>query len=668
MKNLRNQSDENSNEDQILSSKIKTNSQDKNTFPISIKIQKTIEKTNNDTIDTSYSYRMNPNYNNKINEEFNYNPSNTNFSNSISTLDLLQKNESFLIKMRLGETQQKIIILQKNLDKKNFDISSLKEQLKNLKNEKDNKRLELENLLSNKESVEEIFKSLFQDDWSENTQRNNYDRLIIDINDLDNCSLNVLIEQIKLIFDEFRVFYNDYDLKEISNEIQFNYPLIKKNNNLSNEDKVNKFLSEFYEPINKIVANKIPINQLELLIKYSIKLISLDQKIQNIFHFINKIYKEEKKSLKEKLFELSNSKQLLDEKLEESINNISKLETKLNSYTKFSRNQSEKNTTNPSNQLRRGVLTKETKSDYSNYLFNNPNSNRENVYFNYNNYKKNAINKKLKLSATPNKYNNSDKLITDGNFIDNSILKTQNSQYAYSQRSEMKNTKKNFINNNMNIQDSFCYFKFINKNVRKFNPLNNFDITPDHLGYIKGFINIDFSNKLLSFIPLQNEIHSYRYEKKEKNFTIQFGKINNIYIENIMKDILKIYINSLKYYKKCENDCHGNEENISLNKFIHLKEFNNIELDSNQKIKATQNKYFPFILSLSDRNDKFEIIFIDYNEFNNWYKGIEIIVRNNRKRNSKDKIGVIFQNLENYKRNNTNNDSFSYKYYTLLKK
>ena len=41
-----------------------------------------------------------------------------------------------------------------------------------------------------------------------------------------------------------------------------------------------------------------------------------------------------------------------------------------------------------SNQLRRGVLTKETKSDYSNYLFNNPNSNRENVYFNYNNYKK----------------------------------------------------------------------------------------------------------------------------------------------------------------------------------------------------------------------------------------------------------------------------------------
>ena len=182
------------------------------------------------------------------------------------------------------------------------------------------------------------------------------------------------------------MFYNDYDLKEISNEIQFNYPLIKKNNNLSNEDKVNKFLNEFFEPINKIVINKIPNNHLELLIKYCIKLISLDQRIQNNFNFINKIYKENKKGLKEKILELSNSRQILDEKLEEALNNISKLETKLNSYGKISRNQSEKNTI--SNQLRRGVLTKETKSDFSNYLYNNPNLNKENVYFNYNNYKK----------------------------------------------------------------------------------------------------------------------------------------------------------------------------------------------------------------------------------------------------------------------------------------
>ncbi len=77
----------------------------------------------------------------------------------------------------------------------------------------------------------------------------------------------------------------------------------------------------------------------------------------------------------------------------------------------------------------------------------------------------------------------------------------------------------------------------------------------------------------------------------------------------MMKDIIKIYSNSLKFYKNCEKDCFGIEENISLNKFIHLKDFNNINLDSSQRIKATQNKNFSFFISLLKQTDKFEIIF-----------------------------------------------------------
>ena len=121
-----------------------------------------------------------------------------------------------------------------------------------------------------------------------------------------------------------------------------------------------------------------------------------------------------------------------------------------------------------------------------------------------------------------------------------------------------------------------------------------------------------------------------------------------------MKDIITIYINSLKFYKKYENNnYHYIEENVSLNKFIHLKEFNNIDLDTNQRIKATQNKYFPFSISLFNSDERFEIIFIDYNEFINWFNGIEIIVKNNRKIKSKDKIETTFQYLENIKKNNS---------------
>ena len=37
----------------------------------------------------------------------------------------------------------------------------------------------------------------------------------------------------KIIFNEFKINYNEYDLNEISNEIKYNYPLIKINKNLS---------------------------------------------------------------------------------------------------------------------------------------------------------------------------------------------------------------------------------------------------------------------------------------------------------------------------------------------------------------------------------------------------------------------------------------------------
>ncbi len=60
--------------------------------------------------------------------------------------------------------------------------------MKILKNEKENKKLELENLLSNKESYEEIFKNLLNEDFNNSYQRNKYDDINIEINDLDNCS------------------------------------------------------------------------------------------------------------------------------------------------------------------------------------------------------------------------------------------------------------------------------------------------------------------------------------------------------------------------------------------------------------------------------------------------------------------------------------------------
>ena len=654
MEKERKKSEENYNEEKIFSPKIKSISNSKVENPKYI-IEKNSEKTKADTLDSSNNSYKIINYNNKQKEDY-YNLSNsnnTNFTNSISAFDLFQKNEHFFIKIKLDETKEKILNLKKNIDKKNEEILSLQNKLKELKNEKINKKLELENLLSNKESYEEIFKNLLNDDFNQSSQINKYEDINILINDLDNCSSEKIIEQIKILFNEFKINYNEYDINEISNEIKYNYPLVKINKNLSQNEIINKFLNEFYEPINKIVKNKIPENKLYLLIKYLIKIISLDKRIQNNFYSINKIYKDNKKEIKEKILELSNSKELLNEKLEEANNNILKLENKINLYSKVSRNRNRNSfKKSSSNKFRKGVLTKETNFDFSKFIPNY--SNKDNIYYNYSNFKKNSISKEIKLTS-PRKDNNKliKKLIIEENLNNNSFLKNKISPLTSSHRSFISNSNNHLINR-MNIQQSFCFFKFINKNTKKFNPLNNFDISPEILGYIKGFISIDFSNKFLSFIPLNNEIiKNYSNKEKRKKFNIRFDKISNIYIENIMKDIITIYINSLKFYKKCENDCLGIEENISLNKFIHLKEFNNINLDTAQRIKATQNKYFPFFISIFDKSDKFEIIFIDYNEFINWFNGIEIIVKNNRKIKSKDKIETTFQYLENIKKNNS---------------
>ena len=654
MEKERKKSEENYNEEKIFSPKIKSISNSKVENPKYI-IEKNSEKTKADTLDSSNNSYKIINYNNKQKEDY-YNLSNsnnTNFTNSISAFDLFQKNEHFFIKIKLDETKEKILNLKKNIDKKNEEILSLQNKLKELKNEKINKKLELENLLSNKESYEEIFKNLLNDDFNQSSQINKYEDINILINDLDNCSSEKIIEQIKILFNEFKINYYEYDINEISNEIKYNYPLVKINKNLSQNEIINKFLNEFYEPINKIVKNKIPENKLYLLIKYLIKIISLDKRIQNNFYSINKIYKDNKKEIKEKILELSNSKELLNEKLEEANNNILKLENKINLYSKVSRNRNRNSfKKSSSNKFRKGVLTKETNFDFSKFIPNY--SNKDNIYYNYSNFKKNSISKEIKLTS-PRKDNNKliKKLMIEENLNNNSFLKNKISPLTSSHRSFISNSNNHLINR-MNIQQSFCFFKFINKNTKKFNPLNNFDISPEILGYIKGFISIDFSNKFLSFIPINNEIiKNYSNKEKRKKFNIRFDKISNIYIENIMKDIITIYINSLKFYKKCENDCFGIEENISLNKFIHLKEFNNINLDSSQRIKATQNKNFSFFISIFDKNDKFEIIFIDYNEFINWFNGIEIIVKNNRKIKNKDKIETTFQYLENIKKNNS---------------
>ena len=623
---------------------------------------------NNENINNSNEYNNNKNHNKNYsniqsnNDETNNNvnknniikksQSNSLFSTSISLLELRQKNENIFLQMRIGETKQKIAKLKRKLNRKNLDITNIQNILTELKNNKKSKQRELEDFLSNKESLEEILRVLIQDNL--NSQRELINRIKIDKNDIINCPTEKLIELTKNVFE---------DLKFQNINIIIN--LIKKN--LDNkktiqEGKIDSFLNNIIQSIKKINKEIINETQLLLLFKYLIKISYLDQKIQESFNYIKKEYKGKKKDAKDKLNDLENTKELIEEKIVELNNLIEELESKLNKM-------------NITNSFKSNLfLIKENNFELTNKKKNNlsKSSSRDKNINYFKSKAKTSDNYQISInnlnSNIEGNKNDSYKLIYPSNniSIENQILKTQTSPISTVTSSRFnillnnKNLNTDCNNNSKNnnlFDESFCYFKIINKYERRFNPLNVTDKTPEFIGYNIGLISIDFTNKLLLLTDSKIDEKNI-FNHKNKNLKIDFKQLSNIIIQNYMKGIIKIYTFYLKYNKKCEKEPNRNIR--SLNKFIHLKELNDIDMDDNQKIKSALCKYFSFTIVLSEEKN-LEVIFLNFNEFKFWYNGISLIVKNNKKSKSKDKNDVILGKIIKHKKNN----SYSFKrFYT----
>ena len=576
--------------------------------PISIKISNS-EKSKPE----SFEYISNPNlvqkYKLKSTEDLNVNNnnipqknnnSNSIFSTSVSTIDFKQKNEGFYLQMKINETKQKIENLKKKINKKNQDVIYLQEQLKEIKKVKGIKIIELENLLSNKESLEEILRVFIQDIINLNSLRNIYEEVYVVKNELVNCPIQKLIDNIKNIFQELKITFN----QQIKDIIKSNFEKI----DLIKEENIELFLLEIVESLKKIILNEnINETQLILLLKYLIKIIYLDNKIQETFNYIKKKYKEQKLETKTKISELLNSIQSTDEKILELNNLLEELENKLILYEQNSRN----NKTTGNKFKKNLLLLKEDELENQNIN----SSSRENEI---------KQDKELYKITVPN--NISTEYIN---------IQTQTTPITSSSR-----LYKNF-NKNKQFDESFCYYKIINKLDNKFNPLSSNDKTPDFLNYYKGLISIDFANKLL-LINDEGKLNNVR----KLNLKINFYQLSHIFINNNMRNIIKVYNLYLKYNHKCIRET---SRNSSLNKFIHLKELSNINMDDNLKIKSALCKYFSF--SLLFKNKLLEIIFMNFDEFKNWFNGLNLIVNDNKRNNSKDKNDLIIKNILSHQKN-----------------
>ena len=214
------------------------------------------------------------------------------------------------------------------------------------------------------------------------------------------------------------------------------------------------------------------------------------------------------------------------------------------------------------------------------------------------------------------------------------------------------------------IMESFCYFKILDKESPKFNPLDSCTINPDALGYSEGYISLDVilghfkiipkhsmspnienknkflvHNNCLSFVE-NNGKNIFNIEKENEEINcirIELKEINGIKISKIMQDIIKIHKIFLKYnshsgYEYEDGNGRIKRRVLSINKLLYMKEVSEINMDQNEKIKAALCNFFVFTIIFGDyKVNKVECIFINYELFNIWQKCLEMIAQNNNK-------------------------------------
>ena len=190
---------------------------------------------------------------------------------------------------------------------------------------------------------------------------------------------------------------------------------------------------------------------------------------------------------------------------------------------------------------------------------------------------------------------------------------------------------------------SFCYYKLLEKDSIMFNPLNN-NIDLQNLEYKEGLISIDLSTNSIKI----GQIHSYQnnsnYLSNNGNtlissnryidlIIIELNKITNVYINQLMENIVKIHNIFLKYNtkKNKRNDTLNKKDSFDINKILNMREIMNIrDLSQEEKIKASCCNFFSLIVEYNNIHN-IELIFINFNQFNIWFNYLKDILNNNIK-------------------------------------
>ena len=537
--------------------------------------------------------------------------------------------ESEKINSQLDEINKKII---SNLN----TIQVLKTEFNKLKIEKNNKKTEIVNLLSNRESVDEIYKNYIEYIKSkihsnkkskkknkkeiknpfENQDEDTFEILIDEIKQID---INKFIEQSLNLLED--IFENPkkqlkFQLKEIVNK---SFSMFNNEISLSNFIDTYSVVSNFFLRISIFLSNqsfgKYSETMINLLLRCLVKINSINVKNEELISYMNGQYKNEKNKLKEEINKLvldnenlNNNKNLLEKKIHE-LNIINNGNNEINEENDLKNVLTMNN--KGRNNLKKKTIFKEKLKDKAKKIYQEDldckNSIDEYYYFTENNKSEKIKNYNLNQFIKLNEFISSTEKRKSNNFEIDQRTSFKISDKPNEDSNDFK--KYNTINfNEKNEISSTQNFQYTSPQINKkkqfyYKPNNNLNTSEHGLSRILSNEKKKRKEKkkILNFKYNKNKIITYNDIKKNMKFDLAkkikyLDKVNKNGMISLSKTSTQNKKNKLIYEKELKMKrlftTEKKEKVVKYNFFDIIQETNKLRNSSGDNGYKTKNKLF----------------------------------------------------------------------------
>ena len=592
--------------------------------------------------------------------------------NNYDQSDILHK--KYLVSItKIEQINSDLSNINKKLDDNIIKIEKLTEGLKKLKEDKKQKQIDIVNLLSNKESLEEIYKNKVyyliknKELTNQKKEKKNKNNNIEDnevkthvVTDSENFlmeeenELEIKIEEIKKSekkkFVEQVISFSD-DIFQKSEEVfhsnikdKINIAYIVFSSEVSSSTstiKEDTVVSNFFSRIGLFISNHSLGNFSETLInkflRYLLKINYIGIEIFQIIKFLNKKYKEQKKEYKDQISNLTKRNENLNEKKKILEKRREELEIKLEKKKQFIQNYEQNREKSEIKFLNNTLEGLYSLRDFSNL---HPNSLNE---------------KNKEITNTQNDNINSTEEIKDNNntkeviYIYNHQKKKQNNinekndeqNYIHIKDNESKDNiiNNNDNNNNANTNTNNEIENIIMTNKEKTNTNINENININ-TNIRKNTIDIEKKNK--TSLNKKIEMGLEKIKDKKLKITKLFKTKNNKNnkLTNVCKSSEtkneKLTLNKLS--SKSNNNKSLNNNDINNNSINFIKK-NNKKITNNVVINNNKNINEDAEMKNENNQDEKEINILNSQEiFNNKQNKTDLKLNNNKVFYSKKKI------------------------------